>query len=260
MVSKMFSYLYTNHMHRIEEKIGYRIRFENIPQTWIDGWMTFDMERSWRRYGIKAEGVNYFTLGALKQGVSSRFIRSEKQYQSWLGAYLVVFKERRDLTLQDHFALAVADQKNWLRDFGDTDPSCKMSTKKVGRTEEIKIGAYKAKLYEFLGGRSHSDVGRHSRNPTNRLLMSLMASMFNRCNPKLHLKGEQFLPHTPSGDYERIVLKGYTAIVDLDEKTKIVLYGNGAAIRHKDGRETDYTPLLKKDILKAFSKVEITKL
>lgn len=246
-------------MHRLEKKLGYSLKFSKIPNTWINGWMTFSMGRSWRKQGIKAKGVNYFTMGSLSNGTSSRYIRNNKQYQSWLGAYLVKSNGDKELTLQDYYNLAIADQKNWLKDFGDPHPYIWMPGKNTFNKKHINIGKYQGNLYEFLGGPAHSDVGSRSRNKRNKILMALMASMFNRCNPKLKLKGNNFLPKKLSPNYERITLKGYMAIVDLEKNLKVVLYGNGSMIRNGE-KEVDYYPLLKKDISNAFCSVIITKL
>ena len=100
----------------LAKKIGYRFRYDRIPAAWIQSVVSLNMTRSWRRHGINAIGLNYWTIGVEKDGVSTRYLPDAKQYQSWLGAYLVRFLDDREFTLQDHFNLAVADQKNWLED------------------------------------------------------------------------------------------------------------------------------------------------
>ncbi|MEK6917749.1 MAG: hypothetical protein AABW51_02270 [Nanoarchaeota archaeon] len=259
-ILKIFAFFYTRWIHKLERELGYKLKFEKIPKTWINGLMTFDMERSWRKQGIEAKGVNYFTVGSLIGDLSSRFIRDKRQYQSWLGAYLVKFKDSRKFTLQDHYDLAVADQKNWLGDFGDPNPFYEMPEENTGKVQNIMIGNYSGKLYEFLGGLSHSDVGNKNSNMRNKILMALMASMFNRYNSKLSLNYSNFIPKHPFSNYETVTLKGYIAIVDLDNNTKVVLYGNGTIINNKAGKKSDYSSLLKKDILTAFKSVIITKL
>lgn len=254
----IFGIIYTHLMRQLESKIGYGIRFAHIPDAWINGLMTFNMEKSWAKQGIRARGINYWTIGSLRDGISSRYLRNEKQYQSWLGAYLVKYKERREFTLQDHFNLAVADQKNWLFDFGDRDRYIKMSQENISQPKDFPISNYNGKLYEFFGGISCSDVGSKSISLRDKILMSLTASMFNRFNPELKLKGPNLLPGLIETEYEKVVLRGYIAVIDLEENTKAVLYGNSAAILN-DGKETDYYPLLKEDILGAFKEVEIVK-
>ncbi|KKT81933.1 MAG: hypothetical protein A3B99_04615 [Candidatus Yanofskybacteria bacterium RIFCSPHIGHO2_02_FULL_44_12b] len=258
---KLFALLYTYYVHRLEKKIGYRVIFTKIPGTWINGLMTLNMERSWARQGIKAWGVNYWTIGSLtEEGISSRYDRNQKQYQSWLGAYLVKFKEGRKFTLQDHFNLAVADQKNWLEDFHDPHPFIEMPAENVAKSEPIKIGEYSGTLYEFGWGPSHSDVGKNVSNLQNKILMALTGSMFDEYNKRLHLKGSNFIPKDIRTDYETVILKGYIAVVELEKNVKVVLYGNGAELLDRYSNEAkDYTPLLKEDILMAFKAVVINK-
>ena len=259
-ILKAFAFLYAHRIGRLERELGYKLKFGKIPKTWINSWMSFSMQRSWRRQGIRAKGVNYFTMGSLSGDLSSRFIRNKKQYQSWLGAYLVRFKDNRKFTLQDHYDLAVADQKNWLYDFGDPKPFYEMPEKNTGRVQNITIGNYSGRLYEFLEGLSHSDVGNKNNNARNKVLMACMASMFNKCNSKLNLKYNNFIPKSSASNYETVTLKGYIAIVDLDKNTKVVLYGNGTVINNEGGKKIDYFAILKKDILDAFRAVVITKL
>lgn len=256
---KLFAFIYSNWIRRVEKKIGYRIEFKHIPHTWINGMLAFDIEKSWRKHGIEAWGVDYWTTGSLKDGVSSRFLRTEKQYQSWLGAYLVKFKNSKCFSLQDHFELAVADQKSWLRDFGDPHPLIQMPAGNVAKPEDFPLSGYPGKLYTFLGGQSHSDVGKKSDNLRSRILMAVSASLFNRYNPQLKLRGSNFIPKDIHSEYETVTLKGYVAIIELEENTKAVLYGNGASIHNSDGTETDYCPLLEDEILVAFRAVQINK-
>ena len=258
---KLFASLYTKDMRRLEKKIGYRVIFSKIPKTWINGVVTCSMEKSWAKHGIKAQGVNYWTLGSLdKDGVSSGLVRNDKQYQSWLGAYLVKFKEDREFTLQDHFDLAVADQKNWLEDFGDPEPFIEMPVKGVTNSEPIMIGEYLAMLYQFQGGPSHTDVGKNVNNLHNRILMALASAMFDKSNKKLKIKKSNLIPKNIPTNYETVMLTGYIAIVELSKNIRVVLYGNGAVLLDDRGEEQqNYTSFLKEDILNAFRAVEIVK-
>jgi len=259
-IIKLLAKIYAAWVHRQERRIGYRLEFSHIPQAWINGWMIYDMAYAWPKHKIKADWVNYFTLGSLVNGLSSRFVRGEKQYQSWLGAYLVKFKEDKDFTLQDHFNLAIADQKNWLRSFGDPKPFIEMPAQKATGPELITIGNFEGKLYELFGGPSHSDVGNKSVNLETKLIMPIMAGVMNLSNPDLKLEGKNFLPKDRSSNYETVTLKGYVAIVELEKNLKLVLYGNGAAIHNPNGEDTDYYPQLKQDILLAFKSIIIKNL
>lgn len=129
------------------------------------------------------------------------------------------------------------------------------NTKKI---KKFHIGKYYGEIYDFENGPSKSDVGKYNGNLRNRIIMSIMASMFNRSNPKLKLNYKNFIPKRSSLDYEKISLNGYIAVLNLDEEVKLVLYGNGATIKDK-GKKVDYSRLLKKDIFRAFKHVEIKK-
>lgn len=259
---KLFAKLYSRHMDRIEKEIGYRLRLSYIPPTWINGYVRFNMGPSWRKRGIKVNGVNHWTIGALTEnGVSSRYDRDRKQYQSWCGAYLVQFEEDKEFTLQDHFDLGIVDQENWLKDSGDPHPFFNMPAADVTHTEVISLGPYKGTLYESLAWSSHSDVGSRSKNFHSWWLMTLCAALFNNVNPSLNLKAKNFLPRNALTEYEPITMKGYIGIIELEKNTYVVLGGNAAALIDEHGKEVkDYFSLLKDDILTAFKAVEITKL
>ncbi len=261
-ILQFIGYMYSWYIRLLERKIGYRVEFTNIPNTWINGLVRFNMGPSWAKHGIRTWGVNHWTMGARdKNGVSSRYDRNAKQYQSWLGAYLVKFKENREFTLQDHFSLAVADQKNWLYDFGDPNPCIEMPTGNIMSSKQIQINGYQGTLYDFSGGLSHSDVGSKSNNSLCRRLMKGAAILLNISNPTLNIKYTNLIPTDIHTEYETITLRGYIAVVSLGKNTYVVLYGNGTALSDDKGNETkDYTPTLKEDILRAFNAVRIEKL
>jgi hypothetical protein len=220
--------------------------------------MKFDMTRAWAKHNIRAVGVNYFTIGENINGVSSRFIRAAKQYQSWLGGYLVQFKDKKIFELQDHYNLAIADQKNWLRSFGDPEPFYEMPAEASLSPQLFTIGSYQGKLYEFTGGPSHSDVGRQNNRWYVRFRMAIMARMFMRSNPSLLLTAQNFTPPQGREDYELVTLKGFVAVVNIEPSIFLVLYGNGAAISD-GGSERDYFQDLRSDILSAFQSLRIEK-
>ena len=110
---------------RFEKKLGYRVSF-NLPKGWINGLMTFDMTSVWKKYGIDAKGINYFSIGHIKNNLSTRFVPNSKYYQAWLGGYLVKFSGKRNWDIKEHFKLAKADQLNWLKLYGDPEPLAKV--------------------------------------------------------------------------------------------------------------------------------------
>ena len=246
----------------LEKKIGYRVEFTHIPKVWIQGVVRINMGPSWAKHGIRTLGVNYWTIGSLTEnGTSSRYIRNKRQYQSWLGAYLVKFKDDRNFTVQDHFNLAVADQLNWLDDFGDPNPFIEMPAENIVTSKQIQIGTYSGTLYDFSGGSSHSDVGSQCNNSHSRYLMKSAALLLNTSNPKLDIKYNNLIPSKIHTEYETVLLRGYIAVIDLEKNTKVVLYGNGAALLDENRNEIkDYTPVLREDILSAFRAVRIKKI
>lgn len=257
--SRLLGFLYELRVRWLEKRIGYRVEFNFIPRVWIGGVVRFNMGPSWQQHGIRAIGVNHWTIGSLAtNGVSTRYDREQKQYQSWLGAYLVKFKENREFTIQDHFNLAVADQLNWLKDFGDPHPFYEMHADHIQSTEPFRLGEYDGMLYAFSGGPSHSDVG--SSSWISRHLMREAAMCFNASNPSLNIMHENLVPKNIFSEYEMVSLGGYIAVVKVSDATYVVLYGNGAALLDEKGSAgKDYTPLLKDDILSAFKAVEIRK-
>jgi len=261
LLLRFFAVLYGRYIDGLERKIGYRLRMSFIPPAWINGYVRFNMSPSWREHGIKVNGVSQWTIGALAEnGVSSRYDRNRKEYQSWCGAYLVKFEEDRDFTVQDHFDLGIADQVNWLRDMGDPRPYFDMPARGVAHTEEIRLGEYAGTLYEGLSWPSHSDVGKRSKNFRSWRLMALCAALFNASNPALRLKARNFLPDKAPTEYEPIIMKGYIGIIKLEKNTYVVLGGNAAALVDDKGAEThDYFPALQEDILAAFRAVQIQK-
>lgn len=132
-----------------------------------------------------------------------------------------------------------------------------MPVSSASKPQDISLGEFKAKLYEFFGGPSHSDVGNKSINLKTKIIMPIMAGVMNLSNPNLNLQGSNFLPTHNSENYETVTLKGYIAIIELEKNVKFVLYGNSAAIQNPD---KDYYPMLKEEILTAFKAIKINKL
>jgi hypothetical protein len=70
-------------------RLGYRLSLNGKPEGFINGLMIADMSNTWRKAGINCKGLNYFTLGELRDGLSTRFIPDHDFYQAWLGGYLI---------------------------------------------------------------------------------------------------------------------------------------------------------------------------
>jgi hypothetical protein len=78
-----------------EKRLGYQLEFKNIPRNWLQAKVVYEMDSVWKNEGLHAIGTNYFTIGCIENGLSSRFNPDSVYYQSWLGGYLVKFSEKR---------------------------------------------------------------------------------------------------------------------------------------------------------------------
>lgn len=94
------------------KQLSLKLNFPKLSGSWIQGIMMSDMDPVWKRFSVPAHGINFFTIGKVENGISTRFISSSPYFQSWLGGYIAQFTDKRDWTIQDHFRLAEADQKN----------------------------------------------------------------------------------------------------------------------------------------------------
>jgi len=246
-----------NKLKRAEREIGYKLIFQNIPNIWIDGLMRCDMTRTWKKFGLKiSRGANYFTVGKAKNGISTRFDFAEPQYQSWLGGYTVKLERGQKWTLQEHLNLAVADQKSWLKRYGDTNPVCDFPEVDVKTIGSISLSDYSGTLYE-VSCTTHSDVGNGFDTIWLKLSAFVMATAFNVSNPMINLRGESLRPQDNRKSYESLKLKGYIAIFDVEKDVKVVLYGNGVVENNEVKINT--FEVIKNDILRAMKSCEIVK-
>lgn len=257
------AYFYYWKVKSLEKKLGYRVELRNLEPDWINGTMIFEMTPVWKKHGIAATGVNYYTIGAVKNSLSSRFNPLSPYFQSWLGGYIVQFDQIRNWTAQDHFALGEADQKTWLSLYGDSSPLVTISASEFKDLDNIQISGFHGKLYE-CGGWSHSDVGSGNKSLILHLLMSACANIFNISNKSLNLIGSNFIPKWSSNlkinSYQKIYLKGYVAIVSIDVKTKAVLYANATILESKDGKKIDYFSKIKDKLKEILLASKITRI
>jgi hypothetical protein len=257
-IAKPIAFLSFQQVKKVERLLGFRLILNQDGNKWIDGTMIFDMTPVWKKYGFDATGVNYFTIGKVSNGISSRFDSNSRYYQAWLGGYIVRFFKSRKWTIDDHFHLGEADQKNWLSIYGVKKPVADINFDKVIKHGTFNIGNYKGTLYQG-GGDSNTDVG----NKTNKSYLSLLwaggAYFFNKSNSKLNLTHSAFIPNWKEkvllDSYQVIHLEGYVAIIEIDDKTKAILYANGCSFTDKNGKKIDTFKQLQlelKDCLKKF--------
>lgn len=262
-LSAIPSSLYYRMVKDFERKIGFRISLNALGPCWIDGTMIFDMTQVWQKAGIDAKGINYYTIGAIENGISSRYDCHSPLYQSWLGGYTVQFAQTRSWTIQDHFLLAEADQRNWLETFGDPKPKAILAQGDFIDVGPIAVSGFSGELY-IGGGWSHSDVGRGSHSVMQESLMAASARIFNRTSQNLHLQASNLLPYwhlfkEPCDSYQKVYLKGYIAILELDDRTKAVLYTNGTIFEDKQGNKYDYFEETKEMLLNSLLAEKIEK-
>ena len=214
---------------RCERQVGSKLLLCAPAAGWIDATMIFDMAPVWRKFNLNAKGVNYSTIGAVKNGLSSRYEANSPYYQSWLGGYIVQFPNPREWTLNDHFELGVADQKNWLK-------------------------LYEGNIW------SNTDVG-NAKPFALPYMMADMANLFRFDNPKVKAAGSAFIPtwseNEPLDSFQKILLKGYMGFIPLNANTTVMLYANACEFTDKHGKKVDTFAKIAMELQKLMQKVEI---
>jgi hypothetical protein len=253
---RLIHYIYLPRLEKLGKEIGCKLLFHGIPDGYINGIMSCEMTKTWKRFGLDIErGQNYFTMGKVVNGMSSRFDRNAAEYQSWLGGYTVKLASEKKWSLRDHFKLAIADQNRWLGWYGDPNPKTNIDGWKFIKINKVQLGQCSGMLYK-CGCRTHSDIGPHYNSVKLRFASKSIAALFNLSNPSLALQADAFIPKASASGYEPLDLKGYIAIVDIKPRVKAILYGNGAAVLNSSSK-TDTFALLKEDILNAMKCCEI---
>lgn len=246
-----------------EKRLRYILAFKNLPASFIQGQVIYEMDQVWQRQGIDALGTNYFTFGAIEQCESSRFNQASPYFQTWLGGYIVKFNQKKNWEINDHFRLAKADQDNWLRIYGNNKPRVIIDNKTIEELGQIEISGFKGNL--FRGNIfSDTDVGNGKISLYNRIKIAGLAVYFNQSNPKLNIKSSNLMPSkgsiARSNSFENIMLRGYIAIIDISESIKAVLYVNAAVYKDKQGIEHDNFKILDKELLQSLKRISISKI
>jgi hypothetical protein len=258
MIEKLIQAFYLPQLKKLDKKIGCRLVFKYIPSRFIQSWVHCDMTHTWRKVGLNIiHGANYFTVGHIVNGDSSRFDRNAPEYQSWLGAYTLKLAPGTPWSPREHFRLAIADQNNWLRWYGEHHPHTNMDGWRLHPLGEVRVDKYKGELYEF-GCNTESDVGRVNKSINLFAASHFMAAMFNTINPKAGVRPSELRPKVTRKNYESLKLKGYIAIFEVKPNVKIVFYGNGALINHKNNVENTFD-VLKNDLLDSIKACKIFK-
>lgn len=251
-----------NRVRILEKDIGYSLKFNALSPNWINSQMIFDMTGVWRNFGIDARGINYFTVGQIENNISTRFSPQSPYYQSWFGGYLVQFSENRQWSIDDHFSLAIADQKQWLSLYKDPQPFAKVMNESVKKLQSIKINGKTANLYQGII-QSHTDVGKRKRSLTFPIITHAFAHHLVRQNQSVKAEGKNFIPKwdktSPIESFQQIDLEGYIAIIELGEFIKVVLYGNGAKFIDKYNKKHNTFQSIKKELLKQIREVKVVR-
>lgn len=180
--------LHLARIRAVERQVGYRLLFPKVAPGWIQGCATVDLSRNWRKFGLDATGIDYFTMGALGNGISTRFDPAAYQFQSWIGGYLVKVDRPRTWGFHESLGLAVVDQLDWLEHYGDPYPICELRASQFDNAGAIQVGSHKGQLY-VGGGRSHADIGSANNRLWLHLAARFVAMAFNRNSPGLRLTG-----------------------------------------------------------------------
>ncbi len=261
-VAKPIAYLVYQRVLGRERELGYRLKLSPDKNRWLGNGIPFDMSSVWKKFGLDAIGVNYLTVGSLINNVSSRFDISSPYYQAWLGGYIVRFRSSRKWTLEDHFKLGVADQKNWLQLYGVKNPSVEIENKSVADLGQISISGYNGRLYRGII-KSNTDVGNNYNNIYLSAIWAGGTCFYKKYDPDLVLTYKSFIPDwtdiEPLSPYQVIDLEGYIAILEIDERTKAILYANGARFTDKNGKIINTFKMLDRSLLEDLKRFEIAK-
>ena len=253
-IARFVQYINLPKFKKLEHQIGCKLILRNIPDRYINGWVSCDMTRTWKRSGLDVEkGANYFTIGHVLNGESHRFDPNSAEYQSWLGGYTVRLLPGTKWSPEDHFKLAIADQNSWLRYYGDPKPTTTTNGWNLIYKDSLSVDKYIGDLYEF-GCNTHDDVGRGYATTSLRLASIWMAASFNISNPNLKLTGKELRPIKSDNLYQKLKLMGHIAIFDISENVKVVLYGNGFI---DEAKHVDTFAILKDNILGAMKSCNI---
>lgn len=246
-----------------ERRLGYKIDFKNLSNNWLPAKVIHEMDSVWKREGLNAIGTNYFTIASVRTRLSERFNPKSPYFQAWLGGYIVKLSKKRKWAIRDHFKLAEADQRYWLKIYGDKKPKVHTDYSHIEELGTVVISGFKGNL--FRGNIfSDIDVGGGKIKLYDRLQISGLAIYFKKSNRKLNLRSQDLIPNWTKDSllesYKNVSLRGYIAILEIDSLTKVVLYANAANFKDKSGREHNNFAKLDKELLRLINNVDISRL
>lgn len=252
----------SSNLLNLEKGLGYRISFEELEPNWINGLATFDMSETWKKVGLKAIGINYFTIGSVKNGISTRFDPTSPFYQAWLGGYIVRPEDKKDWAISDHWKLGEADQNAWLSLYGDPDPETRPSKDSFKSLGKVSLGKFHGEIFEGAA-QTHSDLSAVEPGLIFLARMGYFSGLFNRSCPGLKIKPENLYGRAEGREsvnpYHDLIVRGYTAVVEVEpeRKMKAVLYASGVIFKDKRGKEHNTFNQIKYDLMKKILSVKI---
>lgn len=218
------------------------------------------MRRILKDVDIKGIGINYFTMGSVHKGPSSRYDPKSSHFQSWLGGYLVSSIEKKKWTFDEHFALAVVDQTHWLQYYGDENPHVRVT--KTEKVNVVTIHSFKCELYEVTF-ESDSDIGNKNSFKT-KVCMSILAGIYNQADTSIRLHHDAFLPkwsaNFPLNPYQQIILKAHIAILNIEPTIKAVLYICAADFTDNKNKHYNYFEKVRGNLLEQIKKISIERI
>lgn len=220
-------------MKRRENLVGYKVEFKNIPDGWLKETVNVDMTFTWWKYGLRGvQGLNYFTIGSIIDGLSTRFDPKSKYYQAWVGCYLVKLDKPSEWNMNEVYKLALADQDNWLGMYGVQNPNAYVDEKNIRDEESITISGYKAHV-QSGNIWSHSDVSTRQPTIINMLKLNAYAQLVRSANNDFDIEAQSLIPPFVEEkvkietDHEKLLLSGIIAYVEITDNVKALFYANG---------------------------------
>lgn len=244
-----------------EKRLGYRLDFSHLNKEWLATNVVYEMDAIWKAQGLDAIGTNYFTIGSLKNNKSTRFDSDSPYFQSWIGGYIVKFSQKKKWTINDHFKLGVADQINWLKTYDDKNPKVYVVEDKTEEIGDIIIDGFNGTLYRG-NIMSDTDISNTTVSFINKGFIAGLVYYMNQDNKQLNITIDALLPKAIKSldPFQNIELRGYIAILDLPENTKVVLYTNAANFTEKNGTIKNNFNSIDQDLLDSLKSIKITSL
>lgn len=222
ILSKIIATTIDWRVSRVSKTMKHKVRLSHREGQWHASTAVYPMSHVWRMHRLKASGLNYFTVGKVKNGVSQRFDQGSDYYQSWYGCYLITLNNPKGWKNKDFFRLSVADQKNWLKIYGIKNPTVDIKYDSIlDLGEDVK---FSKKTHTFEGEiNSSSDMCQHFR--FKKLKLSVIARLLSKTTS---ISAVELNPPDESFSCKTLTLRGYISVIEVDAQRSIyaVVYAN----------------------------------